>query len=421
MLTKRFNLLHPIVAWLPVSLRGLMTSAALIAAFRYIALAEHDRIFLAASVGGLFLITSLALFTTIAAIWLRFCRLPCRDHLDIASSISATTGLQIPYLGWLPFLQIQTIWKDHPHVASNFVGKNGLLVESITSFERMQTSHVTRQFVVEDVFGMSRVTFQRTVPQSVRIEPLPAAVHDVEAALRIDHGDGMSHPAGKPTGDLIEMRNYQPGDPLKLVLWKHFVRTGQVLVRLPETAVATSSRLVACFVAGDGDEASAGVACSVIASAIKSDEKVTFLADGAAAAAASAQDAIEQIIASVHARKTGGQSIEQLRLQSEAEEANHCLLFVPSHPGPWLERVISAVRHDQWTANAIIGVDELAKPSNRTLLQRSLFRTHHRNKTSIDQVRNVIERLTAAGIRSTIYRRSTGQQLSLAALEVQTN
>src|SRR4029077_19754465 len=97
--------------------------------------------------------------------------------------------------------------------------------------DRALAAEVVRSIRVSDVFGMARVIFRRRMVMDVRIEWHCGAVKPQQLFSQTNSGDAFSHPDGKPEGDLIEMRRYVPGDPLKLVLWKLYARSGQLLVR----------------------------------------------------------------------------------------------------------------------------------------------------------------------------------------------
>src|SRR4029079_3371216 len=70
----------------------------------------------------------------------------------------------------------------------------------------------------------------------------------------------FSHPAGRQDGDLVEMRNYGVGDPMRHILWKTIARTHRPLVRTPERAIAPAPITVAFLVAGAADEPTAATA-----------------------------------------------------------------------------------------------------------------------------------------------------------------
>lgn len=104
-----------------------------------------------------------------------------------------------------------------------------------------------------DILGLTR--FEKFIPaaknylvypQEVQIEPI--AVMAASAQL----GD-VEHSNLERTGDLFDIRGYQPGDSLKRVLWKVYARSGNVVVRQPEPAIVPEGE-VAIFVAAHSED-----------------------------------------------------------------------------------------------------------------------------------------------------------------------
>src|SRR5262249_11252208 len=141
-------------------------------------------------------------------------------------------------------------------------------------------------------------------------------------------GDEQAHPDGRPGGDYLEVRPYGPGDPLRLAVWKIYARTGQLLVRLPEKAITASRRTLVYFVAGPGDEPSAGIARAVLETGQLGND-YHFGADGADAMVRTAPEAVDQLVRSASARQRGGQGLAPFLDRGEAVGVRACILFVP--------------------------------------------------------------------------------------------
>ena len=130
----------------------------------------------------------------------------------------------------------------------------------MTADGRAFAAEIVRRFVITDNFGLARIRFQRRTLVDVKILPHRGEFKPGQFnAQQYVAGDQISHPDGPPDGDRIEMRRYVPGDPIKLVLWKVFARTGQLLVRTPERAVNISQKTMLHLISCDGDEPAAGI------------------------------------------------------------------------------------------------------------------------------------------------------------------
>src|SRR5262249_27748597 len=151
---------------------------------------------------------------------------------------------------------------------------------------------VVRRFLVSDVFGLGRFTVRRRSAQKIHVRPATGGVNGLELLPQYDRGDLTAHPEGTPEGDLVEMRGYGAGDPLKRVLWKVYARTGRLLVRMPERAVSPCERTLAYLVASLADEPSAGLARAVLESgALGAD--FLFAADGEENPTSEAREGVE--------------------------------------------------------------------------------------------------------------------------------
>ena len=117
------------------------------------------------------------------------------------------------------------------------------LTERIQPLERGRHGSVERRITVRDIFGLSSLTLTYRRKANLKVKP-QATGFQIEAMLRQGDGDGFSRPDGQPVGDLIEMRRYGPGDPIRLILWS---RENPPSDRTPERAVAPTA---AYFLAG---------------------------------------------------------------------------------------------------------------------------------------------------------------------------
>jgi hypothetical protein len=402
--------------WFPLTARGAVLIVATVAALQYLALQQHDRLILAACVGCLFLLVVLALTVFAVGIWLRFSELAFGTGIEAMESVPRATGLILKYVPSIPCLLVDIKWLNCEDVDVTLIPRHDGYHETITPRQRQQRSEVIRQFEVGDLFGLCRVKFQRTFPQSIRIEPFPAARSSISYLHRDQQGDDLAHPNGKPHGDLIEMRHYRPGDPLKLVLWKHYARTRQLLVRQPENSIACLSQTIACFVAGSGDQASAGVARAMMTELAQSGEELLFQADGASSPTECAPEATQQIILSADVRSQGGTVIAAIGKLIGSNAIRHCIAFVPSRPGPWIDRLLAAKSASQLQIDAIIGVDSGDTSHQRRFVPKWALRREDTATPRADDVLTVVEHLAAAGIQTRVIHRRSGQAFSSVAL-----
>jgi hypothetical protein len=402
--------------WFPFTARGLLFVLVALIVLRYLGLQEHDRLLLAAGVGSLYLAFLLALLILSVAVWLKFAAFPVTQQIDAMENVQQWTGLHVSHLPSLPCVVLRIRWLNFEGIDVQLVSDPSGFREAILSSQRQQRSEVCRAFEVSDVFGFCHVQICRVFPQAVRIEPLPAARCSVSQIRRDQQGEDLAHPHGKPYGDLIEMRYYRPGDPLKLVLWKHFARTRKLLVRQPENAIARMSQTVACFVAGPGDRATAGVARAMITELLQSGEQLLFQADGAGKATDDLAEVLDQIIHSFDARDQGGAILAEIGRTLQTNAIRHCIAFLPSEPGPWLDRVVHAQATTGLRIDALIGMDLPEAPEQPGWLPPWAFQPQALPNGSFAKLRSVVDRLSAAGISTKVIHRRSGMVQSDIAL-----
>ncbi len=398
--------------WIPLSTRGAVLIPSALLALRFVALQEHDRLLLAACAGGLFLLVALALVVLGVGLTLRLYRPIKLTNIDAIETVKQSTGLTLPSVASMPCIVVDIRWLNCSGIEASLENAAGRTGERILAKQRLYRSEIIRQFEIADVFGLCRVKFSKRYPQSIRVEPFPAPVCSITQIRRDQQGDDLVHPHGKPCGDFIEMRHYQKGDPLKLVLWKHYARTGQLLVRQPENSITSLAQTIACFVAGPGDEASAGVARTVVTELSQGGDEFLFQADGSASATNCLSEAIEQIIQSADVRHRGGDIISGIASTIQSNVVKHCIAFVPSQPGDWIDHVLAGQVTNQLSINAIIGVDEPTPNHRHRFLPRWAFRGASADVIQLDQIQAVVERLAAVGIPTKILHRRSGQAFS---------
>ncbi|MFT3712396.1 MAG: DUF58 domain-containing protein [Archangium sp.] len=320
------------------------------------------------------------------------------------------TTFRFPSLRRWLVLDISLEWIDPGHADVKLEYLDGVLSEVVTIKERGRFSRLTRRFTVKDVFGLAQLSFDVTWDCALRVTPAAAKQGATLAAGR-SQGDAMANPTGRTEGDMVEMRQYAHGDPVRHVLWKVYARSRKLLVRMPERALAPGPVNVAFFVAGPEDEATAGAARLYIEAGLLGTDLV-FSADGSSSPARTPGEAIEQIVDSGKVKENGGQSLETMASQIDPSRMHSCLFFAPPVDGPWRERMMSFVRARGLDATIIIGVDEAGeKPPAANRLQSFLFQP----PAELDSQRPGLAKLRATfeaeGLPVRVIHRATGQLL----------
>jgi uncharacterized protein DUF58 len=400
----------------PLRFPGLILAGVGLAVSLRVGRKEADYLLYPAGLVAVGLVGVSVVCVTLAALALRRAvrRLPAGIPDGLETTRPARTGFRFPRLAAWPLVEATMRWEQPALVTVALEPSGRWLEETVIAAERGRHARVVRRFTVGDIFGLAALSFRVTWNEPLRIAPA-AAASGAELATSYAHGDAFAHPAGRAEGDLVEMRRYAYGDPLRHVLWKTFARTRRLLVRMPERAIAPQPVTVAALVAGAGDEPTAATARLYLEKGMFGSDFL-FLADGSERPTGRAVEAVEQIIDSVAARGDGGTALAALVSQVDATRLGACVVFAPPIDGPWRERLAAFSRRLPSPATVVMGVDAGPEVARRSRLGRLLFAppaagapaASNRALGGLLALRAALE---AQGVRVQILDRQTGKRL----------
>lgn len=336
------------------------------------------------------------------------------DDLQLESGVRAATGFSFPRFARWPMVQVRLRWADPGEVEASLERTGGILEEVVTPHRRGRVKEVRRRFIVTDIFGLARLGLTRAAAQRVRIAPGRATATG-NTLLHFSGGDALSHPTGPAVGELLDMRRYGYGDPLRHVLWKAYARTRQLLVRTAEHAIQPTPSAMAYFVSGPGDEATASVARFFIEHGLLGLD-FRFMADGADGPTSEVGEAVEQVIESVHHYGQGGARLRRFLEAAAEHRGRQCVLFLPPVAGAWLERVTSFAARLKG-ANVVLAIDDDLRVRRRGFAARLLFSEASVPQHNLRGLAQLIRRLTACGMHVSLVHRPSGELVPLAQLE----
>ncbi len=371
---------------------------------------EADFLLYPAGLVALLLVVVCTLLVTFGTLWLR--RAVKGLEVCVPERLETTrptgTGFRFPSLSRWVVLDVGLSWVEPAGLEVSLEPLDGALCEVVTARERGRYTKLIRRFTVEDVFGLTRLSFDLSWTVALAITPA-SAKQGAQLAAGRSQGDALANPAGRLEGDLVEMRQYAYGDSMRHVLWKVYARSRKLLVRMPERALAPGPVSVAFFVAGHDDEASAGAARLYVEAGLLGAD-LYFTADGSVVPARSARDAVEQLVDSSTRRERGGEGLDAAASQIDRGRLTSCLLFVPPVDGAWRERVVGFVRKHSLNASVIIGVDEVGElPAPASRLQSFLFLPEATLDSTRPALKKLRDALEAEGLPVKVLHRTTGQ------------
>ncbi len=403
------RVLWAVILWIPITWRGALAAPLLTLIYHVYFVGRKDEVVGALSRCGLGLMAVLLVLVLGTSVWLRLRRQPSTAaSLDLEANVPLRTGYSLGYIAWNPLIKIDLTWQQPAGVSVRAVPVGGRFVEEVTAGQRGTSSDIVRRFRVTDILGLTRFTVCRRAVQEVVIRPYRGPARRMPPLVQYVAGDQKEHPEGRREGDLIEMRRYTPGDPLKLVLWKVYARTGRMLVRMPERAVRPCQKMLSYFVASQGDEATAGIARAMLEGA-EPGQDYLFAADGTDSPTRLLREAVDQLVRSAGARSCGGLGLGKFLGQCEAAGGAACVLFVPSEPGPWLGRVAEQLARRRGTCRAIVGIDGLQRPPEDFSLRRLLVSRPASSGAKPADVSQVCQALSKCGAEVWVVDRISGR------------
>lgn len=395
--------------WFPLTPLGLVTIPLLVWLTYARGLQQQDRIILILGACGTVLAAFLTLCTVVSAICVALHRPRGGESpLDIEADMPFRTGYALGWIGWNPLVKVELKWELPPGTKVEIRRERGAFAEIVTAGQRGIWKEVIRRYAVTDMLGLARIRFRRRDPLAIKIKPRCGELREVPLLQQMLDGDEIGDPRGKAEGDRIEMRRYVAGDPLKLILWKVYARTGKLLVRMPERAIAPRERTLAYFVAADADEPAAGIARSAIESGALGNDFL-FAADGSAEPVSTRQEAVEQLVRAAGTQGGAGLGFAGFLARGAHEGRQSCILFVPHRPGEWLERIARQVGGQEGAFKVVVGTDGISGQSRRHAVKKLLFRSERTNAAEVGDVLAICRRLQAAGAEVIVVDRESGQ------------
>ncbi|MBK8013710.1 MAG: DUF58 domain-containing protein [Deltaproteobacteria bacterium] len=357
----------------PLTPLGLFVACASLGSYALFAVPHLDYVLQVVSAIG-FGLVAVMMVSTILGAWLTARTLQkspagSSEPISFEARRGFGRGLRVRRLRWMPALEVSWRWMNpsgvavHLEVAEDRRFLNG----RVEALGRAYGDRIERRLVVEDSFGLTRICFRHWEARSVEIFPWSGALRGGVFLRTLIAGDEVAHPAGSLAGERVDLRRYAVGDPLRLVLWKVYARSGQLVVRTAERTVAPRVRVLGYLVAAPGDEPAAAAAQVAIESG-RMGESWVFGADGEPGGSTTVPEARRRVIRSVAARNTGDGSAAGLRAFVDGQqgpEPSRLVVFAPAMAGAWTLAVKEVAR--RVPTLVLLATDGLLEPSSKEL------------------------------------------------------
>jgi hypothetical protein len=378
-----------------------------------------DLVMLVAGLAGIMVIILLLLCTFLGAIFLSRAgkRAQTPGLLDLETGTPQPTGFQVRYPRWIPFTVAQWQWMDdgggETAAAISLDRKGGELIELAAPARRCIVQRVVRRFAVRDLFGLSEISWRRTETVSLRVLPERGMLAQMPPPAGMADGDEISDPFAEMRGDRIDMRQYAPGDPMRMVLWKVYARTNRMMVRTPERSVAERRKGCAYLVTSEHDDATAAVARIAIERGLLGDDWC-FAADGVDRYATEREEALEVLARSGEAEyRERGNGLGSFLAKMNAEGYQFCILLLPPEPGVWEHAVSQAGAGGLMRMQILTGVEAVrpereGKPEWTARVAEWFLRPDGGNEVTLEQLRQFAAQTAGLATTTGVAERKTG-------------
>jgi hypothetical protein len=398
----------------PVSARGLWVAGLAALAVRVYGYGVLDLIAFTAGLGGLVLVALCSGAATLAALLLRRTRAVAADpgllsHIEAGAPME--TGFSMPALERLPLIALGWSWLEPAAVEVRRVRREGRAREVIVAGHRAHASELVRRFAVWDAFGLARVAWTRREAASVTILPSLGRLRWIPSVHSRAGADGLSHPAGTPEGDRIDIRRYAPGDPARDILWKVFARTRQLNVRMRERSLERAPRTVAYLLAATGDEPAAAAARLALESGALGRDWI-FGADGTKGTLDDLEAARLAIARSGSVETQAETGLGVFLGEVSGLGVESCVVFAPARAGRWTAPVLSLAARQPGRLSFVLAAERVLVPTPRPpAWRRLLYTVPQPAGTSPQEVRALLAQIAASGCEAVLVERATGRSL----------
>jgi len=272
-----FRWLRELGKWQPLTARGFLASVLGVVAIWGLAIPESDLI--AYICGGAILIL-LALLASIGLLLVIRMRRSLtidvnftKDELQLLSQRPVNAGIVIKNFRLFPFFNLlverqfqQNGVDTTQHIVRGYNSESNTchLIDNVTFPHRGAWNLEKVNFWLNDYFGFISFAFSRqsaitveVAAPTIAIRPLPV----IAASSRA--GDQLSL-ALERSGDLFDIKAYDPSDGVKRILWKTFAHSGQLVVRRPEPAVIPEGEVALYLIANKSEDFVAGAVQSYL-------------------------------------------------------------------------------------------------------------------------------------------------------------
>lgn len=320
----------------------------------------------------------------------------------------------------LPLVGRPSVSWSTPPASARLIEHPGNWREILVPEERVRTAECARRVEVRDVLGLWRLSWRIVETVPVRVLPATGRLEAAELESCLASGDVLPHPFGPAEGDRVDARPYTPSDPARMILWKVYARSRELMVRTPEPARAPERAPLIYLVAGPDDGAAAATA-RVLAEGRLLREGAWLAADGTPEPVGDPEAALDAIAESAAFRDRGGRHLQSAVEAAQRRGLDGVVLVCPARPGPWREVVEAVVTSQGCGPVLLLAAGDAAPPRpERARWQRALLQAPVASGPTFREMVAWASRWESLGVRTVVADRRSGRLQPLSSQPLST-
>ncbi len=133
---------------------------------------------------------------------------------------------------------------------------------------------------LEDSLGLTSYTWDIELTTGIEVSPEKIEISPLPIVASSSKSGDTSTDSKERTGDLYDIKPYDPSDGTRKILWKTYAKSGQLISRKPEPAIVPEGEIALYLVANKKEDYVAAACISYLSMLFESEINVLFGTDG---------------------------------------------------------------------------------------------------------------------------------------------
>lgn len=360
---------------LPITFRAALAITLSFVAIRYLATPLSDIVAHLIGIGMLSLILLSLIICTITKRYL-LKNLSAKiyfDNKNIISKIDTQAGMEIQNASLPPFfsLSVKRLFRNEGTISPTYLLTGRLpkrhLMDSVYFPHRGIWALDGIELRLCDNLGFCSFKWKINIDASVEVSPALAPIGHLPIIAASSRSGDMDNFSNVRSGDLFDIKPYDPSDGVSRILWKTYAKTSELVVRRPEPATIPEGDVAVYLIANRHEDNVAGALLSYLDYLSENQIRMLFGTDAMASTSHQAHCLIDQqdikraINDNAWDQKLGTACDFEQYLQSlGSQNANvsRIVIFAPLRFGSWLETANAIAQARGLSLSIVLVVDK---------------------------------------------------------------